>query len=216
MILGIAIDLPEVTIELHREAVTLRAKRRSTKEDRFGPITAIHYKKKVSKKDQMNRYKLIETVGWNGLENAWRHFLNIGENYIEDRQEILETMAEFLHMWYGGSSQVSMAKHCIECAEPDVHPISSAPILSRPKASEFKRTEMDKILHLHVIKPAQSRGASPIVFAQKKGGSLRVWNHYRKLNALIFNDQYPIPRMEKCPDSLGKASIFFTQDADSG
>ncbi len=44
----------------------------------------------------------------------------------------------------------------------------------------------------------------------------RVSVNYRKLNAITVRDPYPIPRMDKCIDSLRSAKIFSTLDCNSG
>lgn len=54
------------------------------------------------------------------------------------------------------------------------------------------------------------------IFAPKKDGSLHFSIDYRRLNALMIPDSYPIPRMDECIDSLRSAKIFSTLDANSG
>lgn len=49
----------------------------------------------------------------------------------------------------------------------------------------------------------------------KKGETLRFCVHYRKLNAVTKRDFYPISLMDKCIDSLCKATVFSTLDANS-
>src|SRR5438105_9409687 len=39
--------------------------------------------------------------------------------------------------------------------------------------------------------------ASPILFAEKKNGSLRFYVDYRKLNAITKRDRYPIPLIDE-------------------
>ena len=44
-------------------------------------------------------------------------------------------------------------------------------------------------------------------------GTLRFFVDFRRLNALTIPDNYPLPQMEDCIDSLGKARLFTTLDA---
>ncbi len=49
---------------------------------------------------------------------------------------------------------------------------------------------------------------SPVVLVPKTDGKSRFFVDYRKLNAKIIRDSYPIPRMDDCIDSLGGAKVF--------
>jgi hypothetical protein len=66
------------------------------------------------------------------------------------------------------------------------------------------------------IEPTTCEWASPIVMVPKLDGSLRFCVDYRKLNAILVPDTFPLPRMDECIDSLGKAAIFTTLDCNSG
>ena len=72
------------------------------------------------------------------------------------------------------------------------------------------------MLDAGVIEPATSEWASPIVFVPKKDGSLRFCVDYRKPNAKTIPDEYPLPRVDDCLDSLGDAEIFTTLDCNAG
>lgn len=45
---------------------------------------------------------------------------------------------------------------------------------------------------------------------------MRFCIYYRRLNTIIVQDYYPIPRMDKCLDSLGTARVLSTLDANYG
>lgn len=60
------------------------------------------------------------------------------------------------------------------------------------------------------IEPAMPELASPAVFAIKKSRKLRSWFGYRKLNGVTVRDKYPLPRMDKCIDSVVSETIFST------
>lgn len=115
----------------------------------------------------------------------------------------------------GLQAHISTAKHQIELLEPSTQPVSSAPYCAVPKTSEFEEAKTDKMLNENVIKPARTKWTSLIVLAPKKDGSLQFRVSYQKLNAVTKRDSYPIPRLDKCIDSLGDVTVFSALDTNS-
>ena len=72
------------------------------------------------------------------------------------------------------------------------------------------------MLRAGVTEPAQSEWASPVVLVPKPDGTLRFCVDYRRLNAITVRDTYPLPRRDKCIDSLGESNIFTTLDCNAG
>lgn len=67
-----------------------------------------------------------------------------------------------------------------------------------------------------VIKPAQTKGAEPFLFAPKNYCSVWFCLEYRKLKVLTRKGVYRILRMDNCIESLGEAPVFPLEDANSG
>src|ERR1044071_2790962 len=67
-----------------------------------------------------------------------------------------------------------------------------------------------------IVRPSYSPWASPIVVVGKKGGEKRFCVDYRKLNAIMKVDAYPLPRIDDLLDTLGGATWFSTLDLASG
>jgi len=59
-----------------------------------------------------------------------------------------------------------------------------------------------------IIEPCQSDWASNIVLVKKKDGSIRFCVDYRKLNNLTRKDAYPLPRIDRCLDTLSGAQVL--------
>jgi len=53
-----------------------------------------------------------------------------------------------------------------------------------------------------LIEPSVSPYGSPVLFVQKKDGSLRMCIDYRALNKITMRDRYPLPRIDDLLDKL--------------
>lgn len=67
-----------------------------------------------------------------------------------------------------------------------------------------------------VIEPCNSDWASNIVLVKKKDGNVRFCVDYRKLNLLTRKDAYPLPRIDRCFDTLSGSLWYSTFDLRSG
>ena len=67
-------------------------------------------------------------------------------------------------------------------------------------------------LYKGFIVPSDAPYASPVLFAKKPGGGWRFCVDYRKLNAIIKKDRYPLPLIEETLARLAKAKVFTKLD----
>lgn len=111
------------------------------------------------------------------------------------------------HYYSQASSQTTRASHT---------PVASAPYRAGSKTREYDNAKLDKMLHENIIKPAQTKWSSSIMFAPKKNRTLRFCAEFRNLNAMTNQNSYFIPRTDKCIDSLGDVTVFSTIDANIG
>lgn len=100
-------------------------------------------------------------------------------------------------MWDGRLGRTDIAKHCIKLNSPDEFYINSGPCPTGPKTREFQKVEIDKMLGMKVRETAQSKCASPIVFAPKRYGLIQFIIDYRKVNVLMIKDNYTILQMDE-------------------
>ena len=61
-----------------------------------------------------------------------------------------------------------------------------------------------------VIRPSESEWASAPVLIRKKDGTVRWCIDYRALNDKTVKDQYPLPLIEDCLDTLSGTEYFST------
>ena len=105
-------------------------------------------------------------------------------------------------------------QHTIELLEnktPFKHPYRLSPL----ELAEAKK-QIAELLAKGFIQPSQSPFGAPILFVQKKDGSLRMCIDYRALNALTVRNRYPLPNIADLLDKFSGAQVFSSLDLASG
>ncbi|XP_039215403.1 uncharacterized protein LOC120315311 [Crotalus tigris] len=81
-----------------------------------------------------------------------------------------------------------------------------------PTEVQELRRYIDQNLARGFIQPARSRIAAPVLFKEKKDGSLRLCVDFRGLNAVCVEHLYPLPLMKDLLAHLGTGRIFTKLD----
>ena len=71
---------------------------------------------------------------------------------------------------------------------------------------------LDENLAKGFIRPSTSPAASPVLFARKPGGGLRLCVDYRALNAITVKNRYPLPLIQETLDRICRAKYFTKLD----
>ena len=95
-------------------------------------------------------------------------------------------------------------------------PIARPAYRMSPKEKDCAEEMVSQLIQKGWIRPSHSPYSSPILFVQKKDGSLRMCADYRALNKQLIKDRYPLPRIDDLLDKLLGASIFSSLDLQSG
>jgi hypothetical protein len=86
--------------------------------------------------------------------------------------------------------------------------------------SQLELEALRKFLEEHLskgfLRASSSPAASPILFAKKKDGSLRLCVDYRGLNKITIKNRYPLPRIDETLDQLRKARYYTRFDVRDG
>ena len=85
-----------------------------------------------------------------------------------------------------------------------------------PKELEEAKKQIADLLAKGFIQPSQSPFGAPILFVQKKDGSLRMCIDYRGLNAITSRNRYPLPNIQDLLDKFSGATVFSSLDLASG
>lgn len=86
--------------------------------------------------------------------------------------------------------------------------------MSREELLVLRKTLTD-LLRKGWIQPSRSPAASPVLFARKPNGGLRLCVDYRGLNAITTPDRYPLPLFNETLRQLTKANWFTKLDVKS-
>ena len=100
--------------------------------------------------------------------------------------------------------------------EPNTTPTFRRPHrLSKQEEQEI-HSQVADLLAKGLIEPSVSPYGAPVLFVQKKDGSLRMCIDYRALNKVTVRDRYPLPRIDDLLDKLHGCSVFSSLDLQSG
>ena len=97
----------------------------------------------------------------------------------------------------------------------------TAPIAQRPyrmnvdELAELKK-QLKDMLQKGLIRPSASPWGSPVLFVDKKDGTIRLCVDYRRLNDVTIKNKYPLPKIEDLFDQLNGARVFSKIDLRTG
>ena len=101
-----------------------------------------------------------------------------------------------------------------EDGKPSTPPWGPLYNMSREELLVLRKTLTD-LLQKGWIRPSRSPAASPVLFARKPNGGLRLCVDYRGLNAITIPDRYPLPLFRETLRQLTKANWFTKLDVKS-
>ena len=85
---------------------------------------------------------------------------------------------------------------------PSTSPISMTPHRMAPVELEELRVQSQELLDKGFMKLSTSPWGAPVLFVKKKGKTLRLCIDYRKLNRVMIQNQYLLPRTDDLFDQL--------------
>ena len=91
---------------------------------------------------------------------------------------------------------------------PGATPTSITRYRMAPLELKELKLQLQELLEKGFIRPSVSPWGAPVLFVNKKNGTLRLCIDYRQLNKLTIKNKYPLPRIDDLFDQLKGASIF--------
>src|ERR1041385_5551393 len=97
----------------------------------------------------------------------------------------------------------------------------TGPIAKRPYRMHFNelaelKEQIRELQAKGFIRPSSSSWGAPVLFVEKKDGTLRMCVDYRSLNDVTIKNKYPLPVINDLFDQLEGACVFSKIDLRSG
>ena len=99
---------------------------------------------------------------------------------------------------------------------PGNTPISMTSHRMTPVELQELRVQLKELLDKRFIRPSTSPWGAPVLFAKKKGKTLRLCIDYRQLNRVTIKNRYPLPRMDDLFDQLRGVRVYSKIDLLTG
>jgi hypothetical protein len=91
---------------------------------------------------------------------------------------------------------------------PGTAPIAQRAYRINPQELEELKRQLADMLSKGLIRPSVSPWGSPILFVDKRDGTIRLCVDYRELNEVTIKNKYPLPKIEDLYDKLNGAKVF--------
>ena len=78
------------------------------------------------------------------------------------------------------------------------------------------KVQMEEMVNKGFVRLSTSPWGAPVIFVNKKDGSMRLCIDYRELNKVTIRNKYPLPRIDDLFDQLQGAKVFSKIDLRSG
>ena len=91
---------------------------------------------------------------------------------------------------------------------PGTSPISMTSHRMAPVELQELRVQLQELLDKWFIRPSTSPWGAPVLFAKKKGKTLRLCFDYKQLNRVTIKNWYPLSRVDDLFDQLRGARVY--------
>ena len=99
---------------------------------------------------------------------------------------------------------------------PGTSPISMTSDRMAPVELQELKVQIQELLGKGFIRPRTSPWGAPVLFAKKKGKTLRLCIDYRQLNRVTIKNRYPLPRIDDLFDQLRGMRVYSKIDFRTG
>lgn len=164
----------------------------------------------------------IESLVETNTEDIPEHLRDLFETSTQGKSlKEKQVVASLLKRYESSFSKDEWDIGLTHLAEHSIDTGDALPIKQRPRRvpiayADEERKAIEDLMQKGVIQKSTSPWASPIVLVKKKCGAIRPCVDYRKINALVRPDGFPLPRVQDCIDAVGGSKLFSNFDLTSG
>ena len=134
--------------------------------------------------------------------------------HVRPKQLCAETLREeYPRLFTSSVGTATCTPYEIELS--DNTPVRSPPYRCAPPKLQIFKKIVNELLEQGVVRPSKSQYASPAFLIDKNSGGSRLVVVYRKVNAKIVFDSYPLPTTDQAFQQFNDAVIFSVLDFNS-
>ena len=126
------------------------------------------------------------------------------------QQDLKELLSEYEQLFSDVPSRTDTIIYDVDIG--DAQPIKQHPYRLNPQKEEYLKNEVQYILDNDFIEPSQSNWSSQCLLVPKPDQIYRMCTDFRKLNSVTETDTFPIPWIDDCIDTVGKAKYVTKTD----
>lgn len=128
----------------------------------------------------------------------------------KEKTHLAKIIRKFNTLCTGKLGRSNMFKHTIDTG--DAQPVFERTRPFSPLQIERLNKELDRMIELKVVEPANSPWCSQPVLTSKKNGKDRLCIDSRKVNKVTRKSKYALPRIDSILSRLGKAKFISSID----
>ena len=134
-----------------------------------------------------------------------------------EKQELKQLLDEYRDVFANNDSEVGRTHR----TQFRINTSTQVPVAVKLRRTPFSlRSEVDQQItnmeHRGIIEPSNSLYSAPILLVPKADGSYRFCAHFRALNDATITENFPLPSVRECLDSLHGSNLFTSLDLYSG
>lgn len=170
-------------------------------------IKAVRYKSLECRDEQGDRHKAMkQSDKVSGTD--WRKDLTLPDDYSAYRDKRIDIFTQLESLWDKQFGSIKVVQHPVKLKETNNRQILFTRHRTGQKVRKFEQQEMYGMIAIGVVEPLEMELVSPLVIVPKKDGPPHFCINYCKLNEVTIRHSYQMPRIEKCIDLIGDATIF--------
>ncbi|GFY35302.1 retrovirus-related Pol polyprotein from transposon 17.6 [Trichonephila clavipes] len=130
------------------------------------------------------------------------------------RGQLKELLYEYSNLFSNIPGCTDLAEHDIELESERA--IVAKPYRMSPRQIEILKSEVNKMLELKIIEPAESDFTSPLILVEAQGKEARPCIDYRRLNKVTRTQFFPLPNIEELLEKVSAAKYISVLDLTRG